>query len=202
LERKHTGQKGALFNGVRNVDFVRVYVPHGSHLIDADGFQTPDPKLFGIPEPDWSSDPLVTASEATMTVDSRSGVRTFEETNKTVFGGWLQTDPGETSLATLVYRLPPNTVRFSQSASELSDAFAQAIGAEPTGELSLSYSLLVQKQPGAQPARFTSRLDLPRGYVPIWQTPSRQEDDRGRWQADLVLGRDTALNAIATAPGQ
>jgi hypothetical protein len=202
LERTHTGTKDALFTGVRNVDYVRFLVPHGSQLIDGTGFAAPDPKLFKIPEADREADPQVYALEKHMRYDSRSGLRIGDESGKTVFGGWLQTDPGETSVATLVYRLPPNTVRLSESASHLSDAFAELIGSQPTGELAASYSLLLQKQPGANPIDFTSRLDLPRGYYPVYQSPTRSEDDRGRWQTNLMLDRDTVFDAIATAPGQ
>jgi len=43
VKRTHTGVKNALFSGVRNVDFMRVYVPYGSTLIEANGFDAPDP---------------------------------------------------------------------------------------------------------------------------------------------------------------
>ncbi len=46
VRRTHNGEKGALFNGVRNVDWLRIYVPQGSDLVEARGFDTPDPKLF------------------------------------------------------------------------------------------------------------------------------------------------------------
>lgn len=202
LERTHNGTKGALFTGVRNVDYVRFLVPYGSQLIDATGFNAPDPKLFKIPETDRTADSEVAALEGYSRRDERSGLRVGDESGKTAFGGWLQTDPGETMMATLVYRLPPNTVRISESASHLSDAFAELIGGRPTGQLVASYSLLLQKQPGANPIDFTSRLDLPRGFYPAYQSPARDEDDRGRWQTNLLLDRDTVLDAVATAPGQ
>lgn len=191
ISRRHDGVKGALFTGVRNVDFLRVYVPEGSTLLEASGFSPPDPKLFSLTEPGRTTDADIAAEEGSMTVDRATDTRIFEESDKTVFGNWVQTDPGETSRVTLVYELPPGAV-----AVGLPDLASRLAG--DSDQTMLDYSLLVQKQPGANAAEFVSRIDLPRGFLPTWRSPERAEDDLGRLTASFVLDRDLSTGIAAS----
>jgi hypothetical protein len=52
IKREHTAGKNEPFSGVRNVDWLRVYVPLGSKLISASGFESPANIYFG--KPDWN----------------------------------------------------------------------------------------------------------------------------------------------------
>lgn len=194
ISRRHDGVKGALFTGVRNVDFLRVFVPEGSILIEASGFSPPDPKLFSLIEAGRTPDEDVAAQEASMTVDGDTGTRIFRESGKTVFGNWVQTDPGETSLVTLVYELPSGTVALG-SAGGLPELASRLTGNE--AGTTLDYALLIQKQPGANAANFVSYVDFPRGFRPTWQAPIRTEDDRGRWTASFILDRDLTTGVLA-----
>jgi len=195
ISRTHGGQKNAIFSGVRNVDYLRVYVPKGSALVEARGFETPDPKLFKISDPADTEDPVIAAQESGAKVDRSSGTRVTEETDRTVFANWVQTDPGDTSVVTLVYQLPPGTVRVTHPAT---GRFASFYGKLSGGDRDkLEYSLLVQKQAGANPATFTSSVDLPRGYYPSWQQPARNEDERGRWSTRVSVDRDSFFGTVA-----
>ncbi len=196
LKRTHGGVKNALFSGVRNVDYVRFYVPAGSSLVEASGFDTPDVKLFKIPDEGRADDPVIAEQEGASLIDRRSGLLTYDESGKTVFGGWLQTDPGQTTTATVVYKLPPGTVKLEQVGAGAASALYNLVAGRRPG-LSLSYSLLVQKQPGANPASFTSSIDFPRGYRLVWQQPQRTEDERGRWSASTTVAQDTLIAAVA-----
>ncbi|MEY4745221.1 MAG: hypothetical protein RL272_1166 [Candidatus Parcubacteria bacterium] len=195
LSRTHGGQKGALFSGVRNVDYLRVYVPKGSALVEARGFSAPDPKLFKLADPEDADDPAIAEQERTTKIDRASGTRVSEEGGKTVFGNWMQTDPGETSTVTLVYQLPPGTIGVTRAAE---GRFASLIGKFSGQDRDrLEYSLLVQKQAGANPAAFASSIDLPRGFYPTWQRPERTEDDRGRWTMRGLIEKDAFFGAVA-----
>ncbi len=195
ISRTHGGQKGALFSGVRNVDYLRVYVPKGSALVEARGFTPPDPKLFKLADPADGVDPAVAEQERTSRTDRASGTLVTEEGGKTVFGNWTQTDPGETSTVTLVYQLPPGSVRITNPAQgKLASLIGRFSGADRSR---INYSLLVQKQAGANPAAFTSTVDLPRGFFPSWQQPARKEDDRGRWSVSGEIDRDAFFGSIA-----
>jgi len=153
VTRQHNGLNGAMFTGVNNVNFMRVYVPKGSRLISAAGFSIPDTSLFEKPDEDWESDADVLFGEENTEVDSGSGTMVSEEAGKTVFGNWTQTRPGETSTVTFVYEPP-----FSLS--------------EPTGLVQmvknkiglssgLTYSLLTQKQSGLFDRETTVTVNAP-----------------------------------------
>ncbi len=188
IRRAHDGIKGEPFSGVRNVDYLRVYAPKGSTLIEASGFSAPDPKLIKLPDENYLPDETFAAQEAAMRIDRASGTETYEDLGKTVFGNWVMTDPGEESVVTLTYRLPAGTVAVTAPADtglrRFYDRFVSGGGA------TLTYSLTVQKQSGANPAAFTSHIAGPRGYYPVWQSHSRTEDDRGRLTLSETLDGD------------
>jgi hypothetical protein len=107
----------------------------------------------------------------------------------------MQTYPGETSVVTLVKQLPAGAVRVTPAAEEgLASFYGRVTGGDRDR---IEYSLLVQRQAGANPARFTSSVDLPRGYYPAWQQPERAEDERGRWSMTTELDRDAFFGTMA-----
>ncbi|MFC1638731.1 DUF4012 domain-containing protein [Patescibacteria group bacterium] len=194
--RAHNGIKGEPLTGVRNVDYLRIYVPLGSVLVEAQGFDIPDPKLFKIPEAGYSPDPEVAEREDNERLDRASGTRLWTERGKTVFGNWVQTDPGETSHVTLVYQLPPDAVEVREpDGGPLSDVFGQ-LTSEATGRR-LAYGLLVQKQSGTNPPLFTSSVSTPRGFYLTWEDPEREEDERGRSNAAITLEGDKFFGLVA-----
>lgn len=197
ISRTHGGQKNALFSGVRNVDYLRVYVPKGSTLVEARGFEAPDPKLFKLGDPADREDPAIAEQERAAKFDRDSGTRTSEEGGKTVFGNWIQTDPGETSIVTLVYQLPAGAVTVTRAPENgLASIYGKLSGDDRDR---IDYSLLVQKQAGANPMTFTSSVDLPRGFYPSWQEPVRNEDERGRWTVRTEIDRDVFFGTVAEA---
>jgi len=196
IKRSHTGTKNALFSGVRNVDYLRIYVPYGSTLVEANGFNGPDPKLFKIADFGRGDDPDVLETEKDVVIDRVSGTRIATESGKTVFGNWVQTDPGQTSILTLVYKLPPGTIRYKKLDTDRVVALYDRLSG--SGEKQgLAYSLLVQKQPGANPASFATHIDFPRGYLPVWESPERQPDDRGRLSNESTLEKDVLFGSVA-----
>ncbi|MBU2566769.1 DUF4012 domain-containing protein [Patescibacteria group bacterium] len=105
INRKHNGIKGDLFTGVRNVQYLRVYVPKGSRLISASGFEPPSETLFKKP---LDTDPKNLLLEQ-VELSARQGPGTVWqaiEGDRTVFGGWLQLDPGMSQEIILVYEIP------------------------------------------------------------------------------------------------
>jgi len=172
-------------------------VPQGSVLVEANGFEPPDPKLFKVPDADHVIDPELAGTEEAFVTDRASGTRIWEEDGKTVFGNWVQTDPGKTSVSTFVYRLPPGIVRVE----EPSDAALAKIYRDLTdsGGRMLTYTLTVQKQSGAATADLTSHLGIPKGYVVEWGSPTRTADERGRLSVSFPLDRDVMLTDVMRA---
>jgi hypothetical protein len=125
--------------GMANVDYLRVYVPRGVELLTADGFESPPVEAFEAIPTDVIPDRLLLATELNEAIDPTNGVRVTEEFGRTVFGGWLQTPPGETRSATLTYRLP---WRYERTARR---AFGRTVTAAPQ-----PYALMIQKQPGTR----------------------------------------------------
>jgi hypothetical protein len=135
-------------------------------LLSASGFEAPPADLFKKPESDYKTDADLQVSNDGALVDPASGTEITKESGKTVFGNWVQVDPGEEATVTLEYLLP---FEFSmpQAAEKnwwnnLSEQFS------PQKKPGVSYQLLVQKQPGIV-SNFESSLVFPGGWKPDWQ---------------------------------
>ncbi len=132
ISRAHEGVKGALFSGVRNVDYVRVYVPAGATLVSATGFELPPANLFKDPKKNLIDQKDIVPEENAFAVDLPSQTLIYNQFGKTVFANWLQVDPGGTTTAVLTYRLPFRAGN--------------------------QYSLFVQKQSGMRPQNVSVRV--------------------------------------------
>lgn len=161
ISRTHFGIQGLLFTGVNNVDFLRVYVPKGSTLLEAKGFSIPDQSLFDVPDEEWTIDDDLAYGLLTTTIDPLSGTMVSEEHGKAVFGNWVQTMPGSTSTVTLRYQLPftVDTLKGGMVAS-----LKSLIGLPKTE----TYSLLVQKQPGVLDRTTNVHVTLPEDLNALW----------------------------------
>ncbi|MFA6909478.1 MAG: DUF4012 domain-containing protein [Patescibacteria group bacterium] len=143
VTRTHRGNPLDTFEGITNVDYVRAYVPSGSVLLSAEGFERIPSWRFQTPDPEYRYDTDLASIETALLIDEATGTRITEEFGKTVFGNWMTVEPGETSVATLTYRLP----------------FRYAVHQRPSGVQ--SYSLLIQKQAGVERTAFIHKIFLP-----------------------------------------
>jgi hypothetical protein len=184
ISREHKGVKGDLFTGVRNVDYVRVYVPEGSELISAYGFTQPDGYFFDAPQNN-SHTPNELIPEIQATVDSESKTLTYEELGHTVFANWLMTDPGHTSTGVLVYRLPH---RFLSNQSGLTSwmDFISSSKSQPRYEFNWI------QQPGLGDVSFTHKFRSEVGISSIVSSRPLQSDADG-WQWTTTLNKDINL---------
>ncbi len=147
VTREHMGGNSPFpwYNKV-NADFLRVYVPKGSQLLDARG-QTleVDPPRIDYQKEHFVTPRVLKDVNDTLSIDEKSGTRIFQESGKTVFGNWVYVSPGEKVEVSYRYRLPINTI-FSQ------DAFP--------------FTLTAQKQSG-----ITSLFSWDVVYPPEWKAP-------------------------------
>ncbi len=186
ITRTHNGLKNEALTGVRNVDWLRVYVPLGSELLSASGFVAPDAEyLQDKPEAGWVKTPLLAAETAAAT-DSATGVKIYTENNKTVFANWLMVDPGQTATVVIKYRLP-----FNIFTAKTDDSWLKRLNGWINADAPqlLPYSLLVQKQPGSRPSEFTSRLRLPDSLNVFWRWPENSSGPDG-WEINAPLDSD------------
>ncbi len=143
ITRVHHGNPQDKFEGVSNVDYVRVYVPNGSMLISAEGFERIPSFRFQNPESGYTFDQDLQSVEGTPQVDEATGTRITSEFGKTVFGNWITVDPGASTTATIKYQLP-----FTFTFRGLLTKAAE-------------YSILVEKQPGVENAAFIQTITPP-----------------------------------------
>ena len=147
---------------------MRVYVPQGSVLVKAAGFNQPDEKEFKKDQAYLDlSDDLKTEFAAQTDLDSQT--RIYEENGKTVFANWLTLDQGGSQDLLLVYRLPfkMNLKDFSLSSGNR------------------SYNLLVQRQPGMTEGEFSSKVAYPEGLSPKSAYPENLLSNGLNFQANL-----------------
>lgn len=176
IARTHTGLKNEALTGVRNVNWLRVYVPEGSRLIAASGLTPPDKSYFEYPENNWLDSEFLKEERLAIT-DPMSGFKIYREAGKTVFAGWVMVDPGETSDVVISYELPFNFFAQNKDDNNWLSRLNKILN--PDLKNSLKYSLLVQKQPGASPSSFVSYLELPENFSALWQYPDNLKLNKG-----------------------
>ncbi len=186
ITRTHAGIKNEPLTGVRNVDWLRVYVPQGSELLLADGFRAPDNEYFDEkPDPNWEENQNLEKENRAL-IEENSGTKVYIENNKTVFANWVMVDPGESVIITIKYRLPFN---FLDQVPE--NNWLAKINAFLNSEQIdlIPYSFMVQKQPGAKASEFASRLNLPKAWTIFWRYPENLAGEAG-WEIRDKLEAD------------
>ncbi|MFH1175331.1 MAG: DUF4012 domain-containing protein [bacterium] len=107
LTKRHMGGNSPFsWYNEQNGDFLRIYTPFGSSLISAEGFSSEDIYSKTTDFSDFKTDEDIEKIEKNMERDKKSGVFIFEEAGKTVFAGWVYTDPGKISTIKISYKLP------------------------------------------------------------------------------------------------
>ncbi len=180
ITRIHRGNKGEIFQGVRNVGYMRVYVPKGSTLISASGFNTPEPKWFQKIDDSTISDPDIMRVEQTASEGAGSSTIAVES-DRTVFGGWVQLDPGHSQEIELTYTLP-FTAKDILSKVEASPESASASHG--------AYVLLLTSQPGKPDRTIQSTVAFPKNWDISWTrgvTSTEYFGYSGAWDHDIVL---------------
>ena len=186
ITRTHTGIKNEPLTGVRNVDWLRIYVPQGSELLMADGFKSPESKYFNEkPDPSWEENQSLEKENRAL-IEENSGTKVYIENNKTVFANWVMVDPGESVILTVKYRLPFSFLDRVPESNWLTkiNAFLNSEQVNLT-----PYSLMVQKQPGAKASEFTSHLNLPKTWSVFWRYPEKLIGETG-WEISDKLNAD------------
>ena len=168
--RTHNGNQYKYgFYNRNSYDFVRVLVPAGTVLTAITG----NDKLAYTPLIDYSMGEFAKDSDL-VKYESGSkllpnGVRVFNENGKTVFGFWIQLEPGKSQTVTLEYQTPASVTKPDQLV------------------------LLWQKQSGMRDVKINFALTPPSGRQLLYQYPDLQpEGDKIAGQAvlehDVVFG--------------
>ncbi len=187
IKRVHTGIKNENFYGVRNNDWMRIYVPLGSKLLEVKGFSIIKDKFFKKPDDNWKDDMDILHTKNQTTIDIKSKTKIYNESNKTVFANWIQTDPGETSEVIIKYLLPFK-LSIKESESSLKNKFKNFMN--PNQKQLIPYSLLVQKQPGFVNSDFKSVLNISNNFKSIWKYPESINNKKNSWDIKTNFNTD------------
>ena len=163
-----------------NADYMRVYVPLGSKLLEVSG-QT---RETNTPPLDYNAlgfkkDPLVENEEKQMLIDENSGTRIYEESGKTVFANWTYVSPQETMTLKYKYLLPFKIILEEN---------------KPVN----SYSLLAQKQSGSIGSKFISNVTFPRDYNVEWNYPENVKNKNSELKFETKLDIDRFVGLVFT----
>jgi hypothetical protein len=199
ITRTHTGAIDDQFSGMRNVDWMRIYVPQGSELLEAEGFRGPDPIYFSFPETGWQTDSDVAAEEGNNAViDSKHlNTKIYSESGKTVFANWSMVDPCNTAVITLKYKLPfklEKPVEPIRSKTRLDVFMDKIIKTEKKDYL--VYSLLAQKQAGSLYSSIDTELILPDNFNISWKYPETLSTNLRYWKNNSVFDTDKYWAAV------
>jgi len=190
ITRTHTATKNEPLVVVRNVDWLRIYVPQGSQLLSASGFVSPDTKYFEAPDPSWVTNDFLASTENLATTDTNSGTKIYQENGKTVFANWLMLDPGNSATITLSYKLPFNVWQ-----TEPKTDFMSRLNnwLNPKNNILYSYSLSAQKQPGADNETMTTELVLPVSAKLVWDS---SDNNQSSLIHNFALNRDQFYSVL------
>ena len=153
VTRTHRGSVADPEGAIRNLSYIRFFVPAGSRLLEANGFDRIDQKLFLVPNQDAVVDDFLREKQGDVYIDEYSQTRVNNESGKTVFGNWVAVEAGKSTQVTIRYELP-----FRLKLDGLLDQTDH-------------YSLLFQRQAGLAPFIFSSRLKLAPQQALFWYGP-------------------------------
>lgn len=131
-----------------NIDYVRIYIPKGARILQSEGFTDRGKKVSPDGIASFEQDTDLVAVNNTLIHNKDWHIDTFEESDKSVIGGWLVTKPKEISQIVVEYALPLTVKK---------------------GDL---YSLILQKQSGSLGVRYQYNLELPAKWKLDWNTSS------------------------------
>jgi hypothetical protein len=186
ITRRHTGVKGALFSGVRNVNYLRLYVPQGAELLEATGFTAPPGEFFKPVREGYSPDKDLKRVEGSVYVEPKSGTRVNNEFGRTVFGNWIMVDPGREATVIFKYRLSNRMTMAPKG------GYKESLGL--TNNFS-TYTMLIEKQPGAKNTFFKSsvKLDNEKTVARVGAGVALQNDG---WQYEANLNSDKYYGVV------
>lgn len=167
ITKTHRGIASSVLQGMTNIDYMRVYVPRGSQLLSAEGFdERPREEEFDT----ITNLPLELDKDLETTLqhkitDEASLTDVWEENGFTVFGNWVQTSPGETETVTLRYKLAQSAIAEDFS-PDLWQQVRTRFGMKPLG----TYSLVLQKQSGASRRETSVNVTYPPSWKKQWST--------------------------------
>ena len=152
-----------------NKSFLRIYVPKGSRLISAEGFDK-----LNLPEPEkegYKTNSAVYNWEKSSSKNMVTGTVIGEESNKTIFANWIELKAGESRRIEITYVLPFKVKKLDRM------------------------SLLIQKQPGINWSEFDYGLNA-QGRKMLWSTTELVSTTEDSWRLKTQLNKDNFFGMV------
>lgn len=149
IQRSHQGDRNDPYTKIKNMDYLRIYVPEGAELLAASGFSKIDQNLILSPSDKAKNDADLLKVEKDPIIDEKSGTRITREFGKTCFANWLNVEVGEMVEGVLKYKLP----------FKISDPKEV-------------YSLFIQKQPGVNNTFLEATLRVASEFNLVQEIPA------------------------------
>ncbi len=176
ITREHNGgnTKYPRWNAV-NKDYMRIFVPKGSTIVDSEGFEDYTSSQSWKYTGAFQRDEKLRTINDTRKEKSEYNLETSVQHNKTVFAGWTTTKPQGKSTVSITYTLPFNL----------------------TAGQKKFYSLITQKQSGTPGSRYTLTIDFPEENTVSWKRSSLDiSSENGTVSAKTVLRTDQYFGGI------
>lgn len=170
ITKTHRGIASTVVKGEENKDYIRLYVPEGSELLSAEGFdERPLPEEFdNAVVPLELTDDLETVL-LTQSRDEATKTDIWDENGFTVFGNWIYTKPGETEVVRFQYALPDSLVS-DQFDPEPLQQLESRLGVQNIE----SYSFVLQPQSGVSDRTFSFSLSYPPSWKQLWSNAPQE----------------------------
>lgn len=171
IKKEHTGNEDELFYGNKHVNYIRVFVPAGSELLDAGGFSFPEEESFMVPEYWYTDDPDIAAITQTETIHVGTGTHISKQFGKTAFANWVVTEPGQSSEVYFTYKLPFTIFDLEKLNAGSATSFERVLQKAQNNyaKKTSHYSIVIQKQSGTH-TDIVSQIIYPTGWMPVWRT--------------------------------
>lgn len=195
IEREHTGDPYSFFDSHINFNYLRVYVPLGSELLEAGGFSPPPINEFLAPSAEAVIDKDLQRIEGTYIVEPYTKTKIYEQFGKTVYANWTKNVAGQTTKIKIKYKLP------FRIDSPKDKGWASWIVEKLSREDDINvYSLTLQKQPGTQAKDYFLTISYPpQAVVKSNYYPAECQTEPGFIDCDMELASD---KMFALALGQ
>lgn len=188
INRKHTAYPDDPLYGSTNFSHVQAFVPQGSKLVAAEGFEFPPEQAFRAPVDNANTHPVLENLTEEDKYDSDTGTKISQQFEKTVFSHWIITKPGQSSKAYIKYKLPFKVQRKKDLSSNL-QRWKQAVLSEER-QKAISYSMFLQKQSGTNYS-FNHKVDVNTEWRPLWRSSEEVQFGSGEITYEKPLKSDT-----------
>jgi len=170
ITRTNNGPVDNPFAGIDggNMDYMRIYVPLGSQLLEASGFDHLPESLFRTAGTETREDEQIAKEESKIIV-APSQTEVYESLDHTVFANWQSLTPGQTKTVYIKYTLP---YQLDLGDPLVNDWFDKIFKKDSQLD---NYSLLVQPQAGASQTILNSSVLLPDNSKIVWSNSTQPD---------------------------